>query len=116
MSIYELLMPVAILGTLSAGTVLFTKTLTDYFLRKRMVEKGYVTQENKHLLEKASAENKYSNLKWGLIIFFAGIGLVLVNIFPHGHDSTLPFGIFAISVSLGFLIYFLIVKNLTDKN
>lgn len=116
MNVYELLMPVAILGTFGAGAVLFTRTLTDYFLRRKMVEKGYVNEENKHLLEKLNSNNKYTNLKWGLIVLFGGIGLVIINYLPRQHDSTLPFGVFAISVALGFLIYFAIVKNLGDKD
>lgn len=80
-----------------------------------MIEKGYVNEENKHLLEKLNPDNKYNNLKWGLIILFGGIALVIVNYLPRAYDSTLPFGVFAICVSLGFLIYFLIVRSLAGK-
>lgn len=116
MNIYEILMPIAVIGTFSFGVYLFTKTLADYNLRKKMVDKGYVNEENKHLLAKHNDDNKYSSLKWGLLVLSAGIGLVIIDYLPRKHDSVLPFGIFAICVSLGFLIYFLIIKNLTKND
>lgn len=116
MNVYEVLLPIAVLGSFSLGAVFFTKTLTDYFLRRKMVEKGYVNEENKHLLEKLNSNNKYSNLKWGLIVLSGGIGLVIINYLPYQRDSTLPFGVFAICVSIGFLAYFLMAKNLQDKD
>lgn len=115
MNVYDVLMPIAVLGTFSVGAYLFTKTLTDYFLRRKMVEKGYVSEENKHLLEKEQEANKYSSLKWGILILSGGIGLVIIEYLPKAEESVLPFGVFAISVSIGFLIYFVIVKNLTSK-
>ncbi len=116
MNIYEILMPIAVIGTFSFGVYLFTKTISDYNLRKKMVDKGYVNEENKHLLAKQNDDNKYSSLKWGLLVLSAGIGLVIIDYLPRKHDSVLPFGIFAICVSLGFLVYFLIAKNLTKND
>ena len=115
MTVYEVLMPVAVLGSFSVGVYLFTKTLTDYFLRRKMVEKGYVTEESKHLLAKENELNKYSSLKWGILVLSAGIGLVIIEYLPRMHDSVLPFGVFAICVSIGFLIFFVVAKKLTDK-
>ncbi len=116
MNIYEILMPITVIGTFSFGVYLFTKTLTDYYLRKKMVEKGYVNEENKHLLAKENADNKYSSLKWGLLVLSAGIGLVIIEYIPNKQESVLPFGVFAICLSIGFLIYFMVAKALTKKD
>lgn len=116
MNIYELLMPIAVLGSLGAGVVLFARTMTNYYLRKKMVEKGYVNPENDILLKNLNSTNKMEPLKWGLLILSGGIGLVLIEIFGLRENSTLPFGIFAICLSLGFLAYFIIAKNMTNEN
>ena len=108
-------MPIAVLGSFSLGLVYFTKILSDYLLRKKMVEKGYVNPENESVLKKFKSENQMANLKWGLIILSGGIGLVVVDLVSFKQDSTLPFGVFAICVSLGFLAYFIIAKKLTNK-
>jgi hypothetical protein len=115
MNMYEVLMPTAILGTISLGIYLFTKTLTDYYLKKKMVENGYVNEENQSLFKNQDTTDKYGALKWGLIVFFGALGLILIDVIPSRHDSPLPFGIFALCLSFGFLTYFMIAKYLTKK-
>src|SRR5688572_9657151 len=89
----QVLMPLVILGTIGASLVLFTRTIADYILKKN------------------TDENKYSTLKWGLIILFAGLSLILMEYIHYDSRSPLPYGLFAVFVSLGFLIYYFIVKK-----
>lgn len=112
----NVLMPIAILGSLATGLILFTKTLTDYLLRKKMVEKGLVGDDAGELLKKQQTENKYSSLKWGLIILFGGIGLIILEAINYEKESPLPYGVFATCISLGFLTYFFLVKKLNQSN
>ena len=42
---FDVLMPVAILGSLGLSLYFFTKVLTDYILKKKMIEKGFVNEE-----------------------------------------------------------------------
>lgn len=116
-NISDVLIVIAIFG--SIGTVMFqiTKTLTNYYLRKKMVEKGLIGDDAvKILTSEQSKINNYSNLKWGLIILTSGIGFVIIDqLNANMNDGTLPFGIFAICVSIGFLAYYFIMKGITDK-
>ncbi len=110
----EVLTPIAVLGPFAFGLYIVIKTLTDYYLRKKMVEKGLIGDDAGQLLQN-QAENKYGALKWGLIVLSGGIGLMVISIFNFGQNSTLPYGILATCLSLGFLAYFLIVQNLNKK-
>ncbi|MBL7865771.1 MAG: hypothetical protein JNK10_12895 [Cyclobacteriaceae bacterium] len=108
----EVLMPISIMGTFGAALYFFTKAMTDYILKKKMIDKGYVNEDTQSIFRQHEAkENKYSSLKWGLIVFFAGLSLVAMEYIPSRGDSPLPYGLFAISVSLGFLIYYYIVRK-----
>ena len=108
----DVLMPIAIMGSFGAAIYFFTKVMTDYILKKKMIDKGYVNEETQSVLrQQASIDDKYSSLKWGLIIFFGGVSLVLMEYIPAQGGSPLPYGLFAISVSLGFLIYYYLVKR-----
>jgi hypothetical protein len=89
--------------------------MTDYILKKKMIEKGFVNDDTQAIFKTHSETNRYSSLKWGLIILFAGLALILMEYIPSGHESPLPYGLFAVSVSLGFLIYYFIVKQETGK-
>ncbi len=117
MNTNELLMPVSILGSLGLSIYFFTKVMTDYMLKKKMIDRGFVNDETQAIFKQhASAiTNKYSSLKWGLITFFAGLSLILMEYIPFDSYSPLPYGLFAVSVSIGFLIYYFVAKQSTDK-
>ncbi len=111
-NLQNVLMPITIMGSFGAALYFFTKAMTEYILKKKMIDKGFVNAESQSIFRKEEAtDNKYSALKWGLIVFFAGISLVLMEYIPSRGDSPLPYGLFAISVSLGFLIYYFLVKR-----
>lgn len=111
----DVLMPIAIMGTFGAALVFFTRALTDYILKKRMIDKGFVNDDTQAIFKTHSAENKFSSLKWGLIIFFGGLSLVVLEYLPHDTESPLPYGIFAVAVSLGFLLYYFLVRKDINK-
>ena len=103
------------------------KNFTDFLLKRKIIKAGHF--ENAGILDQrvasASIENqetnKYPSLKWGLVAFFAGIGFIIINeMTPNINNedmyhnfmnrSMLPFGIELVAISMGFIIYFLIVN------
>jgi hypothetical protein len=109
---FHVLMPVAILGSLGTSLYFFTKVLTDYILKKKMIEKGYMTEESQAIFKSYKNEgNKLSSLKWGLIVLCGGIGLIIIDALGVTPDSPLPYGVFAVSLSIGFLSYYFMVRN-----
>jgi len=107
----DVLMPIAIIGSFGASIFFFTKVMTDYILKKKMIDKGFVNDDTQAIFKQHQADGKFSSLKWGLIIFFGGLSLVIMEFIPTTPDSPLPYGLFAVSVSLGFLIYYFIIKS-----
>jgi hypothetical protein len=111
-NLQQLLMPLFVLGSLGTAIYFVTKVLTDYILKKRMIEKGFVNDDTQAIFkEHAANEGKYPSLKWGLIAFFAGLSLIIMEYIPVTPESPLPYGLFTVSVSVGFLIYYFIVKK-----
>jgi hypothetical protein len=109
---FNVLMPVAILGSLGTSLYYFTKVLTDYILKKKMIEKGYMTDESQAIFKSYKNEdNKLASLKWGLIVLCGGIGLIIIDALGVSPDSPLPYGVFAVSLSIGFLAYYFMVKK-----
>jgi hypothetical protein len=109
----DVLMPITIMGSFGAGLYFFTKVMTDYILKKKMIDKGFVNDDTQAIFKQHAAENenKYASLKWGLIIFFGGLALIIMEYIPSGPESPLPYGLFAVSVSAGFLLYYFLVKK-----
>lgn len=107
----EVLMPISIMGTFGAALYFFTSVLTNYILKKKMIEKGFVNDDTQAIFKNQTSDGKYPSLKWGMIIFFAGLALIIMEFIPTRPDSPLPYGLFAVSVSLGFLIYYYLVQR-----
>lgn len=114
-SLRDVLMPLTIIGTFGGSMILFTRTITDYILKRKMIEKGFVNDDTQAIFKRHTEENKYGSLKWGLIIFFAGLSLIVMEYVPYDAQSPLPYGLFALFVSLGFLIYYFLVKKELNK-
>lgn len=104
-------MPITIIGSFGASLYFFTKVLTDYILKKKMIEKGYVGEDAQHLFRNQSSINKYASLKWGLLFLTGGLSLILMDFIQVKPNSPLPFGMFTVALSLGFLVYYFIVKR-----
>ncbi|SEL72644.1 DUF6249 domain-containing protein [Parapedobacter koreensis] len=98
------------------GIIFFTiayiiETILKYRLRSRIVASGLTDERVIKGLFSSKVDNKFSSLKWGLILLFSGIGLIVLEYVPHDYESPLPYGIEGAFIALGFLIYFFIVNG-----
>jgi hypothetical protein len=102
---------------MSFGTVMLAiVTITNFLLKKRLIQSGNISAENIEAISKNLAPMKFDNLKWGLILFFSGVGLIVIDTLPYEkiRNFHLPMGIELICISLGFLIYFFYMKSKKD--
>lgn len=112
MNFTEVLMPISIMGSFGAALYYFTKALTDYMLKKKMIEKGFVNDDTQAIFKNhTTTTSRYSSLKWGLLALFGGVALILMEYLEVRSDSTLPYGILAVALSAGFLIYYVLIKK-----
>ena len=95
------------------------RTLSDHLLKRKIIKSGHF--EKAEILEQTKVEseevNKYPSLKWGLVAFMAGVGLIVTKLiywndtyWMHDGDAILPIGIELVFISLGFLIYFVFIS------
>ena len=74
----------------------------------------------KAILEtKGPKEREQNVLKWTLLGIFGGLGLIIQEFLPYKMDaSILPYGVLIILLSIGLLIYYLLItyflKNRDD--
>jgi hypothetical protein len=115
MRVTEVLMPISIIGSFGMSVYFFTKIITDYILKKRMIEKGFVNEDTQAIFKTHQSSSRFSALKWGLLALFGGVGLILIEYLNVDLDSTLPYGILSVSLSAGFLVYYYLVKQHLDK-
>lgn len=107
--IFGFIGPVFIVVTLLFGIVSIIKALSQHFLRKKIVDKNYLDESSIRALQ--LEEGRHTVLKWGMVALFGGLGLIILEFIPYEYNSPLPFGIEAVMISSGFLIYYYLVKN-----
>ncbi len=104
------------------------KEFLDFFLKKKIINNGHFEKAeilgNANLLSDNTEMQKYPSLKWGLVFLFTGIGMVISAFLYYYYEAaelprffreTLVMGVLLVSISLGFLVYFLIVMNSKRK-
>ena len=123
MGIFDVLM----VSVIFFAIIQVLKNFTDFLLRRKIIKAGHF--DNAGILEQEVASvnpenqgaSKYPSLKWGLVALFGGLGFIFIDQLSPSvmnqdnyqyfmHNSMLPFGIELVSISLGFIIYFLIVN------
>ena len=109
-------MPISVIGSLGTAVYWFTKVMTDYVLKKKMIEKGFVNDTTQAIFkQQVNLDTKYTSLKWGLIVLSAGMALIILEFIETRPDSPLPYGLFAVSVSIGFLVYYFMVQKKNNE-
>jgi hypothetical protein len=108
-----ILVPIIAIIMTFGTTLLVIITLTNYFLKRRLIQSGNLDAESQKLLSKSFINMKFDDLKWGLVILFGGIGLVVIEFLPERdfENSSLAIGIELIFIAIGFLTYFFYMKD-----
>jgi len=114
--------PIIVLVALIIGVVMLVRLITEYKLKKRLLEKAQADEglssalaDSFKMLNRQKEENPYPSLKWGLVTLGLGIALIITDFMEFDYrQSVLPFGLLLTGASAGFLIYYLIVI-FTDK-
>jgi hypothetical protein len=113
----------AILG-LTLAVVIVIISILNHRIKMRMIKDGHVDENSIKILSQENSGFKLDTLKWGIILLFGGIGLIILDYLPHNdvldsrynyRDSPLPFGIEIVCLALGFLVYYFIARNINRK-
>lgn len=84
--------------------------LTNYDLKKKILNKENINDKMFIILNNLTGLNS-EMLKWGIILLFGGIGLIVLEFLPYNENSPLPYGVMTVFVSLGFLAYYLLITK-----
>jgi hypothetical protein len=104
-----------ILGICFWGFVSIIKTIFEYRILNKLAEKSKA-EINISDFNLPDFSSPIHNLKWGIIIFLGGFGLVLLHFLDLNSDSPLPYGIESAFIASGFILYFFIEKNSNAKS
>ncbi|WP_276090335.1 hypothetical protein [Pedobacter sp. JY14-1] len=84
----------------------------NFILKNRLISSGQTDPELLKMLSN-SFDHQLASLKWGVVLAFAGLGLVVINYIPDARtlESPLPYGIELLFLAIGFQVYYLLAMK-----
>ena len=92
------------------------KMSLDYFTRKKMIEKGLVGKEALELFKTNSEIYLPSSLKWGMVLVFVGVVIVILKLLPVFVSAEVAFGAMLIAAGSAMLIYYALATMKAKDN
>jgi len=84
--------------------------LFNFVLQRQILESGPADEQATRFIKAGSWG--IESLKWGLLLLFGGLGLLVLTYLPYEIDkSPFPYGIEAIFLAMGFISYYLISRR-----
>lgn len=108
-------MPFIIVIVFFALVAMFILALYNYRLKKRIIDSGPLDDTGLKFLAQLSNSGNEA-LKWGVILLFAGLGLIVMEFVPFSAESSpLPYGLEIVFISAGYLVYYLLLQRNANK-
>ncbi|PKK83733.1 MAG: hypothetical protein CVT49_06860 [candidate division Zixibacteria bacterium HGW-Zixibacteria-1] len=82
------------------------RVILDHYTRKRLIEKGLVGEEVKKFFQDGADRFLPSSLKWGIVLTFLGIAMVLMRLASDYIPAETAIGIMLVAAGLGLLVYY----------
>jgi hypothetical protein len=101
--------------SICSAVVVLIINILNYRIKLKMIKSGRIDENSVKILRDQSDYFKYDTFKWGIILLFAGLGLILIANLSYPDNSPLPFGIETVFVAVGCLIYYFFVQSKLPK-
>jgi len=109
------LMPFIVVLVFFILIAIFILALYNYRLKKRIINAGPLDDTGLKFLAQLSGSGNEA-LKWGILLFSAGLGLVVMEFVPFSaENSPLPYGVEMIFIAAGFILYYLLISRKGDQ-
>jgi hypothetical protein len=94
-----------------SATAFIVNFLLDYRLKSKLLRSGLMDLEILKLVDQVNADSKRNVLKWVLLLFFGGLGLIVLQYAGYSLNQPFPYGIEAIFIATGLYVYYLLISQ-----
>ena len=107
----ERLADVAPLFVIFPVMYMMLRVILDHYTRKRLIEKGLVGEEVKKFFQDGADRFLPSSLKWGIVLTFLGITMVVMRLASDYIPTETAIGIMLVAAGLGLLVYYFLAEK-----
>ena len=106
--------PFVVMIALLISVTIITTAILQFKLKKRVTQAIPLNETIVRMLFKTDGW-QLAILKWCLLLFFGGLGLIVLGFIPYSAEtSPLPYGVESVFLSMGFGIYYWMVRKQKD--
>lgn len=105
------LTPVFVLLVIFGGIIGIIRVIQDSRLRQRVLEKGTIDDQTRHLLTRGYGAGHLNNLKWGMVLVAVGAAALIGQFLPYDMNDGGVVGLMLVFAGLAFLIYYPIAQK-----
>ena len=113
--VFEIGLPLLLIFLLSNAVVNILKTRAENRLKEKVLDKQVSEATLVALFSEDKSMAKYSYLKWFLILASLGISFIVIMMLAESpvspNQGYMSLGIIAMTMSVAFLVYFMIIRN-----
>ena len=97
-------------------SVIIVKILVDNSTRRKLIDKGMVDENIKHLFPDKTESRPLSSLKWGMVCMAIGIALFIGQVAPPDLVEEVTIGAMFVLAGLALVIYYPIANRMLKKS
>ncbi|MEW5923493.1 MAG: DUF6249 domain-containing protein [Candidatus Zixiibacteriota bacterium] len=90
---------------------LMLRVILDHYTRKRLIDKGLVGDEVKKFFQNGADRFLPTSLKWGIVLTFLGVSLVVMRLASDYIPTETAIGIMLVAAGMGLLLYYFLANK-----
>jgi hypothetical protein len=99
-----------------SATAVIVGLILNYRLKSRMLRLGLTDVETLKFVHQVDAQSRTNVLKWACLLFFGGLGMIVLQYLDLELNDPLPYGLEAIFISLGLSVHYLLTRKKTTPH
>ena len=103
---------VIIVGTVFFAIVQIVRTIAENRLRHKLIDKGMLDENVKHLYTSKLSYNVPSSLKWGMVLIAVGSSIWIAQLVPYSFQEEAIVSAMLIMGGLALIVYYFIASKL----
>ena len=101
---------------LFVSIAVITKLGLDHRMRQKLIDKGMVDENIKHLYRENGETRALSSLKWALVLIGIGLAIGIGQIVPHHMVEEVTLAALFLLAGIGLLVYYVIASRVMRKH
>lgn len=105
---------ISIVAIIFFSIVAVIKIITDNMVRRKLAEKGMVSEEVKYLYADTLEFHRPGSLKWGMVLIAIGLAILIGQLLPYKIADELTISAMFIFAGLALILYYFIAGRLLE--